>query len=116
MGPQKLSPNCCGRSPRLWRPERGGERRPQPLGGRAGAGHLERRGALSRDVNPDAVPQEQSEGHRMVRRTKRRRAIFHTTAIRLCVAGSIINKMSKDRRLTLVLLLDLLLMVALVIE
>ncbi len=40
---------------------------------------------------------------------------FHTTAIRLCVAGSIINKMSKDRRLTLVLLLDLLLIVALVI-
>ena len=33
----------------------------------------------------------------------------------LCVAGSIINKMSKDRRLTLVLLLDLLLIVALVI-
>ncbi|MGB6763569.1 hypothetical protein, partial [Mycobacterium sp.] len=52
---------------------------------------------------------------RVERGQERRRAIFHTAAIRLCVAGSIINKMSKDRRLTLVLLLDLLLIVALVI-
>lgn len=66
-------------------------------------------------VGDRAAPLADADAHRVERGQERRRAIFHTAAIRLCVAGSIINKMSKDRRLTLVLLLDLLLIVALVI-